>query len=69
MGLGDVVELDEPVDFRDDRALLRTTGFEELDQARETARDVLLLGRHARDLHQYVAGIDGLSILNHQMRA
>ena len=39
------------------------------DNARETARDVLLLRGFAGDLHQHVAGVHGLTVLDHQMRA
>ncbi len=46
--LGDIAELDETVDFGDDRGFLRVPRFEELDDARETARDVFLLRGFAR---------------------
>ena len=38
-------------------------GLEELDDARQTAGDVLGLGRGARDLGQHVAGVDLLAVL------
>ena len=69
MGLSDVAKLDESVNFGNDRGLLGTTRLEELDHARETARDVLLLRGFARDLHQDVAGVDRLPVLHHEVRA
>jgi hypothetical protein len=58
---------DEPVDLRDDRRLARLPRLEELDDARETARDVLCLGRLARDLRQHLAREHRLVVLDHQV--
>ena len=44
------------VDFRDDGRLARLARFEQLDHARQTARDVLGLRRLARNLREHVAG-------------
>jgi hypothetical protein len=43
--------------------------FEQFDDARQTAGDVLGLGGFARDLGQHVAGLDFVAILNHQVSA
>src|SRR6185436_8303254 len=67
--LGDVAVLHDTVDLRDDGRLLGTPGLEQLDHAGQTARDVLRLGRLARDLGQHVAGGDGSAVLDHEVRA
>src|SRR5678810_954884 len=48
--LRDRAERNGAVDFRHDRRLRRTSCFEQLDDARQTAGDVLGLGRFARNL-------------------
>ena len=53
--LGHVAVLHDAVDLGDDGRLLGTPRLEQLDHARQTARDVLGLGRLARDLGQHVA--------------
>ena len=54
--LGDFAELDHTIDLADDGRLARLAGFEELDDARQTAGDVLGAGGFARDLGKDVAG-------------
>ena len=49
---------DDAVDLGDDRGLLRLARLEQLRHARQTARDVLRLGRLARHLGEHVAGRD-----------
>src|SRR5271163_3045023 len=58
LALGVFPEGDLAVDFRDDRELLRLARFEQLRHARQTAGDVLGLGRLARNLRNHVAGLD-----------
>ena len=53
--LDDAAVLDDAVDLRDDRRLARLARLEQLDHARQTARDVLRLRRLARDLREHVA--------------
>ena len=57
------------VDLGDDGLVARVTGFEELDDARQTAGDVLRLGGGARDLRQNVARIDLLAVVDHDVGA
>ena len=57
------------VDLGDDGLIARVTGFEQLDDARQTAGDVLRLGRGARDLGQDVARVDLLAVLHHDVGA
>ena len=45
------------------------TGFEELDDARQTAGDVLGLGGGAGDLREHVAGVDVLAVVDHDVGA
>ena len=56
------------VDLRDDGRLARLARLEELDHARQTARDVLRLRRLARDLREHVAREDRLAVGHHQVR-
>src|SRR5439155_4009626 len=67
--LGDIAVTDAAVDFADDRGVLGFASLEELDNARETAGDVLGLGGFARDLREHVAGLDLIAILDHQVGA
>ena len=53
--LDDAAVADDAVDLRDDRGLARLSRLEQLDDARQTARDVLGLGRLARDLGEDLA--------------
>ena len=57
------------VDLGDDGLIARVAGFEELDDARQTAGDVLGLGRGARDLGENVARVDLLAVLHHDVGA
>ena len=66
--LGDFTEADDTIDLADDGRLTRLAGFEELDHARQTARDVLGAGGFARDLGQDVSGEDLVAILHHEVR-
>ena len=68
LALDDAAVLDDAVDFRDDRRLARLARFEQLHHARQTARDVLGLGRLARNLREDVARRHHLAVLHHQVR-
>src|SRR5262249_24959508 len=67
--LGNFAVADDAVDFADDGRILGFAGFKELDNARETAGDVLGLGRFARNLRENVARLNVIAILDHQVRA
>ena len=67
--LADFAVFDDAVDFADDGGVFGLAGFEELDDARQTAGDVLGLGGFARDLGQHVAGLDFVAIGDHQVSA
>ena len=54
--LDDAAVPDDAVDLRDDRRLARLARLEQLDHARQTARDVLGLGGLARNLREHLAG-------------
>jgi hypothetical protein len=58
LALGVLAEVHHTVDLRDDGAVLRLTGLEELGHAGQTARDVLGLRGLARDLRDDLAGFD-----------
>src|SRR6185312_11714473 len=64
-----VAQADDAVDLGDDRRLLGAAGLEELDDAGQTAGDVLGLGGLARDLNQRVAGEDVDPVRHHQVGA
>ena len=51
-------ELDDAVDFRNDRRQLGPPGFEQFLGSGQTARDILGLGLFARDLGQDGAGVE-----------
>ena len=55
--LADFAVLHDAVDFADDGGVARLAGFEELDDARQTAGDVLGLGGLARNLREHVAAV------------
>ena len=57
------------VDLGDDGLVARVTGFEQLDDARQTAGDVLGLGGGAGDLRQHVARVDVLAVVDHDVGA
>ncbi|MDO8794540.1 MAG: hypothetical protein Q7J25_07980 [Vicinamibacterales bacterium] len=61
--------LHRAVDLADHGRILRLAGLEQLDHARQAARDVLGLGRLARNLREHVAGVDHLAVLHHEVRA
>src|SRR5688500_18960056 len=67
LSLHDAAVLHEPVDLRDDRGLARLARLEELDDARQTARDVLGLRGFARDLGEHLAGRDRIAVFDHQV--
>ena len=67
--LADLAVFDDAIDFADDRGILGLASFEQLDDARQTAGDVLGLGGFARNLGQHVAGLDFIAIGNHQVGA
>ena len=51
-------EADRAVDLGDDGVILRTTGFEQFGNARQTTGDVLGLGAFHRDTRKHVARAD-----------
>jgi hypothetical protein len=51
------------VDLADDRGILGLARFEQFDDARQTAGDVLGLGGFARDLGQHVARLHLVAVL------
>ncbi len=67
--LGDFAEADDAVDLGDDRRIAGLAGLEELDDARQTAGDVLGAGGFARDLGKDVAGEDLVAIGHHEVSA
>src|ERR1700674_1731751 len=67
--LGDIAILDHTVDFADDSGVLGLAGFKQLDDARETAGDVLRFGGFARDLREHIACLDFVTVLHHQVGA
>ena len=67
MALADIAVADDAVDFADDGGILGLAGFEELDDARETAGDVLGLGGFTRDLREHVSRLNFIAILDHQV--
>src|SRR5262249_49274877 len=67
LALGDFAVLHRAVDLRHDGRLPRLARFEQLDNSRQTAGDVLGLRRLARDLRNHVARVDFLAIAHHQV--
>ncbi len=63
-----LAELDRARDFGQDRVVLRTAGFEQFGDARQTAGDVALLGRRGRDTRQHVAGLHACGAIDGQNR-
>ena len=61
--LGDFAEANDAIDFGDDGGFAGLAGFEELDDARQTAGDVLGARGFARDLGKDVAGEDFVAVL------
>ena len=60
---------DDSGDLADHRRVLRAARLEQLDDARQTAGDVLGLGGLARDLGQHVARVDLVALVHHEVRA
>src|SRR2546426_19123 len=67
--LDEAAHLDPAVDLGDDRLLLGLARLEQLRDARQTARDVLGLGRLARDLGDDVGGEDLGAVRHGEVRA
>src|SRR5438552_7251116 len=67
--LHEAAHLDTPVDLGDDGLLLGLARLEQLRDARQTAGDVLGLGRLARDLGDDVGGIDLGAVRHVEVRA
>src|SRR3984957_9498127 len=67
--LDDVTILDVAVDFADDGRVFGLAGFEEFDDARETAGDVLGLGGFTRNFREHVTSLHLVAILDHQVGA
>src|SRR5271165_500575 len=65
--LGDIAVAHAAIDLADDRGILGFAGFEEFDNARQTAGDVLGLSGFARDFGQHVTGLHVVAILDHQV--
>ena len=65
--LGDFAVLHDTVDFGDHRRFTRLAGFEQFDDARQTAGDVLGLRGGARDLGQHVAGVNFVAVAHHKV--
>src|SRR6185436_5844876 len=60
----DVAEPDDAVDLGDRRRILRTTGFEELGDARQAARDVAGFVRFTTHLRDRRTGADLLAVFD-----
>ena len=60
--LADFAVANHAIDFADDGGILGLAGFEEFNDARQTAGDVLGLGGFARDLREHVAGLNFVAI-------
>ena len=69
LALGHIAELHHAIDLADDSGFARLAGFEQLDHARQTARDVLGLGGLARNLREHIARRDLVAVLHHQVSA
>ena len=67
--MADLAEADDAVDLGDDRRVARLARLEELDDAGQTAGDVLGAGGLARDLGQDVAGEDLVAVRHHEVGA
>ena len=67
--LDDAAELDRAVDGAHHRGVAGLAGLEQFDDARQTAGDVLGLGRLARDLGEDVAGEHLFAVTHHEVRA
>ena len=67
--MADLAEAYDAVDLGDDGRVARLAGLEELDDAGQTAGDVLGAGGFARDLGKDVAGEDLVAISNHEVSA
>ena len=67
LALGDFAVLHDAVDLGDHGRFARLAGFEQFDDARQTAGDVLGLGGRARDLREHVAGVDFVAVAHHQV--
>src|SRR5215471_554883 len=67
--LADFAVTDVTIDLADDRGILGLAGFEEFNDARQTAGDVFGLGGFARDLRENVASLNFVTILDHQVSA
>ena len=62
LSLGDFAEANDAVDLGDDCRIAGLAGLEELDDARQTAGDVLGAGGFARDLGKDVAGVNLVAV-------
>ena len=68
LALADFAVLHDTVDFRHDGGFTRLARFEEFNDTRQTARDVLGLRGFARNLGENVARVDLFAIANHEVR-
>ena len=66
--LGNRTQRNRAVDFRHDRGFRRPACFKQLDDARQTAGDVLGLRCFARNLRNDVAGLHVFAVDHHQIR-
>ncbi len=62
-------ELDNAVDFADDRLFLGLTGLEKLGNSRQTAGDVFCLCGFPRYLGKNIAGSNEVSLVNKYVRS
>src|SRR5579864_2231100 len=65
--LADFAIFDHAIDFADDGGIFGLAGLKELDNARQTAGDVLGLGGFPRNLSQDVARLDLVAIRDHKV--
>ena len=66
--LGYGTKLDRAVDLRHNSSFSRSAGLKKFDNARQTACDVLGLGRLTGNLRYNVARLDFLTVADHQIR-
>ena len=62
-----LTEGDFTVDFGNNGGIRRVTGFKELGNTRQTTGDIAGLTHGTRNLHKYLAALDVLTFVNHQV--
>src|SRR5690554_166115 len=68
LALGLLAERDGATDFREDGGFLRTTGLEQVGDARQTTGDVAGLGGFLRDTRQHITHVDLRTVGNPHQR-